>query len=401
MSAEKTAWIAGAASVEITPLDVRQTYLAGFGPNRKANGVLDPLFARALYLSNGQTETVIVALDLIGLPYPDAMAIRKSIEVVPAENIFICCTHTHEGPDTMGLWGPAIGSGLPLVPGKDPTYLKMLADRVVHAVRRAKARSVPAKIAMAEDRTEKEFTWNIRRRGLLDHALSLLRVDRAKDGKNIAVLTNYASHPETLWFENKKISADFPLAIHNRLERKFGGVSIFINGALGAMVTPGIDEDAPLSVRESFYTAYGSKIAAIAENLAESAQYIDDARLEVENREVMLPLDNRRFKLASWLGLIERELEDERVRTTVGYLRIGPAQVVGFPGETEPGLGLACKELLSGAPRFFFGLCNDEIGYILQASDFGTNLYKYETSMSLSADSAGILMKTLREMVRN
>ena len=45
-------------------------------------------------------------------------------------NIIISSTHTHSGPDTIGLWGP----GLPFFPlssGLDENYMRFLYDKIV------------------------------------------------------------------------------------------------------------------------------------------------------------------------------------------------------------------------------------------------------------------------------
>ena len=59
--------LVGAHKIDITPSDLSRTRLAGFGFDRVARGVLDPIHARVLYLSDGTREVAIAALDLIGM----------------------------------------------------------------------------------------------------------------------------------------------------------------------------------------------------------------------------------------------------------------------------------------------------------------------------------------------
>src|SRR5258706_2686799 len=57
---------AGFAAVDITPQvgpDAR-VYLAGYGMNRKATGVHDPLYARTVVLADGENRIAISCVDL-------------------------------------------------------------------------------------------------------------------------------------------------------------------------------------------------------------------------------------------------------------------------------------------------------------------------------------------------
>src|SRR5438552_13089450 len=68
----------GFAEADITPaLDKKPVYIAGFGKNRKAAGVHDPLMARAVVLSHDKTKIAIVSVDLVGLFHPFIEEIRR------------------------------------------------------------------------------------------------------------------------------------------------------------------------------------------------------------------------------------------------------------------------------------------------------------------------------------
>ena len=54
---------AGAAAVDITPDG--DVWLAGFDPERRSDGVHDPLYARALVLQRGELNLVLVAIDAV------------------------------------------------------------------------------------------------------------------------------------------------------------------------------------------------------------------------------------------------------------------------------------------------------------------------------------------------
>src|SRR5262245_51877520 len=61
----------GFGEVDISPKigDV-PVYMAGFGQNRKATRVRDPLFARAVVLKDGTRKIALVSVDLVGFFLP-------------------------------------------------------------------------------------------------------------------------------------------------------------------------------------------------------------------------------------------------------------------------------------------------------------------------------------------
>lgn len=393
-------FMAGACAVDITPLDIRNVYLAGFGPNRMATGVLDPIWARAIYLSDGNTELVIVACDLIGLLQPFVEKVRKSISGIPSENIFICSTHSHSGPDTMGLWGPTLfGLEIPYATGVNSTYMDFLGQQIAHSVQRARKKALPAKIGFGKNTAGKDdIVWNVRQAGYMDHTLSVMRIDRADGEGTIATLTNFGCHPETLWEHNTRISPDYPVGIHRTIERKLGGVSVYISGALGGMVTPGLSEDAPLHVRESFYVNFGAKLGKIALDTAKNVTFEAVPEISVKTKTIFLPLSNKLFSLGAGIGLFDRGIQKGNVVSQAGVIRIGSAGIATTPGELLPKVGMRVKRLLGGTPNFIFCLANDEIGYVLDKNDYEDDLFHYERSMSVGPDTADIITEACREL---
>src|SRR5689334_22027898 len=93
----------GFAEADITPkLEGKPVYLAGFGQNRIATGVHDPLFVRAVVLRHGDRKVAVACADVVGLFLPTVERIRQRLPGFAY--VLVCSTHNHEGPDTMGLW---------------------------------------------------------------------------------------------------------------------------------------------------------------------------------------------------------------------------------------------------------------------------------------------------------
>src|ERR1700719_4634772 len=96
----------GFASVDITPeIGKKPVFLAGFGQNRKATKVHDAISARAVVLADGDNKIALVSVDVVGIFLPVVEQIREKLPGF--KYILISATHNHEGPDTLGLWGPS------------------------------------------------------------------------------------------------------------------------------------------------------------------------------------------------------------------------------------------------------------------------------------------------------
>src|SRR5207249_2634847 len=96
---------------------------------------------------------------------------------IPAENILLCCTHTHAGagPHNTGDW--------------DTSLVESVADAIAQAYQ---ARE-PARLGFGFGQL---FGYNINRRWLnrpADPSVGVMRVDRA-DGRPLSVVSNYACH---------------------------------------------------------------------------------------------------------------------------------------------------------------------------------------------------------------
>src|SRR4051794_31811156 len=71
---------AGFSAVDITPqIGKKPVFMAGYGMNRRATGVHDPLFARTVVLASGDQRIAICSVDLVGLQYPAVKAIRARL----------------------------------------------------------------------------------------------------------------------------------------------------------------------------------------------------------------------------------------------------------------------------------------------------------------------------------
>lgn len=383
---------AGAASTDITPPDLGRTFLAGFGLDRRAEGVLDALVASALHLESGSARVVLVSADLLALPRLLVDEIRARVRAVAEKRAILCCaTHTHSGPDTLGLWGRSLFGKLPISSGVDPGYLDWLAGRVAACVDEAVARAVPARLRAASFEVPARWTRNDRRGGARFDGAAALAFDDL-EGRRIATLVNHASHPETLWSENRLVSPDFPGAFRRRSAGLAGGVPLYVSGPLGAMLTPDVPRDAGIDARRAFCEALGNALAELAETELAGAELQSDPALRHAARTVRLPNANWRFRLFQRLGWLPARTHEGCVENDVHWLRVGDVEGVSAPGEVAPEVGARMRERMRARHRLILGLCDDEVGYVLEPGMFDDPEYRYEATVSLGRDTARVLL---------
>ena len=199
---------AGSAQVDITPKDSQ--FLFGYPHvERYSTGVHDKLYSSALYLSDGKTEVLFIANDIIFVGKESSAKIRCHIEEktsVPATNIMISSTHTHSGPITVDYISNRAD---PAVPKEDDRYVQCMEDCIVESAIRAfkNAQSAKLGIAIADD-----TGIGTNRRdpnGPADHEVPVLMVKSLGD-ENIACMLVCSMHPTVLHEDSTLVSGDFP-----------------------------------------------------------------------------------------------------------------------------------------------------------------------------------------------
>ncbi|MEW4561875.1 hypothetical protein AB1K70_05075 [Bremerella sp. JC770] len=434
------------ASAEITP-DVdapRPVWMAGYYPGRAATTVHDPLYARGMLLSDGQTKIAIVSLDLIGWSYPSTLSIRERLPEV--DFVVICSTHNHEGPDTIGIWGESF-----IKRGVDEKYTARVEETIVGLVKRLDASQQPVTAEFATiDRPD--LVHDTREPIVIDPTLRALRFRSQVDGSTLGLLVQGTTHPESLGANNTAITADFPCYTHQRLAQHFGCPTVYVSGAIGGLMTPpetGIVDRQGASVRLTTFQyaeAYGNAVADAVAEAFKRSQPVDLTPFRIFRKEVAIPIDNPLYRLArslnvirrvsyewtgepdSWGEQVTREFRPERAAavTEVSLLQLGKVKLLGIPGELYPELVLGqipnpadenvdfpdaplephVGQLMGDEPYMMLGLANDEIGYIIPKRQwdrehpyaFGRGAPQYGEINSCSYEVGPIIMATFAEL---
>ncbi len=376
---------AGAAKIDITP--DTQVFIAGYGQNRLSTGVHDPIWARCLVLEIQGQRIAFLSLDLIGMFLDDVDVIRKGAasDCLPAENIIISSTHNHEGPDTMGLWGPNIGES-----GVDSRYKVLTREKAIKCIKQAEDNLSTARLRAGKTIVE-GVSHNSRDKDILDPVLVAIKAED-QQGQTIATLVNFANHPEALGSENTNLSADWPGYLYQTVEEKLGGICILQNGALGGMVTPSVSSHT-FEETERIGATTGLK----AVECLKSSPYMDCPNLTHLSTTVEIPVTNQNFLALRKAGIISRSFRGGKVQTELHLIRFGEVEMVTIPGEALPKVGLAIKGYMTAKYKILIGLGNDELGYIIPKEDFDPS--KYEESMSVGPKAAPLIKAKLKTLI--
>jgi hypothetical protein len=411
----------GYAQDVITPALDKPVYLAGFGNDRRATTVHDDLYARALAIQTEQTTLVLVALDLIGFFRPDVQQVIQRVhESHPQLQILIASTHTHHGPDTMGLWGPDDKTC-----GVVMEYMLALKQKIVDAILASLSTLQPASVKWTSVHVP-GLAKNARNPEIMDDELTLAQFIAA-DGKPLATLFNFPCHPEVLWEHNPNITSDYVGYLRDEIEKQTGAPCIFFAGALGGMMTPDVKDhsfaEAEFMGKKLASEGVGALNKVSSEQLSVSSETVDrrpktvgkeavnghPSSVSIEKKTISAKLTNILYKLAFGRKLLP-DTRDKKgyITTEVNLIKIGDLWFATVPGEMLPKLGLQLKAWMKEAGADvtgIIGLANDELGYILPVEDFKYpwNPFKpgkhYEETNSIGKDIAPKVMDALQVLI--
>jgi len=269
----------GTSQIDITPKPGVE--LSGFAARTQpSTGVLDPLFAKALYLTNGKTRLLWINCDLIGFDRATVQAFRRwaQEELGLKENqVMLSATHTHSGPCTIHLREAG---------EYDPAYVEFLLQRLreaaLSAIRRPETCALVAvegHLNLAVDRRQTASPHT-------DPRVAALGFCRP-DGTFAAAMVNYAMHAVALGPSNRLISADVCGEAALALARQLPGrpMALVTNGAC-ANLNPPAENVSVTRLRE-----WGARIADAVGDLLKAARPRPEPILRVKTRVLPLPLD--------------------------------------------------------------------------------------------------------------
>jgi hypothetical protein len=385
---------AGASQANVNP--PMGAFIAGDRQNRRFTDISDSLFAKAVVVYDGETALALLTVDCIGLLYPTVQAIQsKASNIVsniplPAGNIIVSSTHTHSGPDVVGIWGEDY-----LHSGMDDAYMQQLINTAAEQVMIAAKRLQKVELRSTSGTFGEDFVQNICNEEI-DRSVTVLQLADSK-GRHVASFTNFACHPTFLDAKYSTVSADYVGGFYKRMDAAVSGVNIFLQGAIGGWVQPeGDDGTYEMAMQR------GNELANLVISKLKSPVLLKEKKLRIKSSPIQFRLENQAWRQLSEIGTIPRKL-GETVDSEIAWFAIGDAHFVTHPGETTPWHSLETKKMMNtSGPKFVIGLGLDALGYILKPKFFENKSLphaEYLTSMSVGKHTGPDLMSSLKSLI--
>ncbi len=424
-------------------------YVSG-GVDHLAMDVHDPLDARAVAISDGKRTVVLVSVVAQGIfqDYIEDMRMIAQDRRPGISDLIVSSNHNESSPDTIGIYGapeapddvPVLGGAVGLNSGIDSYYMDYLDRRVATAAVRAYDRRRPATLAERDFNTPANVkvhlsenfptTNNDGTAAAIDPKIRVLAA-RSRSGKPIATIMNLAAHNQEIGHSGNPalqddLSADWPGYFERKLERRVGGMAMFLVGDNGSEEDPQSVPPVPDNAADcpdgcyAQASATGAAFAADVHRALPKARPLPYGRVDSTRTIFFVPLENNLFKAAAGAGLFgeKRSLytngqptghEGQDLRTEVGVVNIGPGlQMIANPGEAFPALMVgspwgideaSCPERpnppvpawhATATHRFEVGLADDMIGYLSPAWSYTSlpGALNYEGVPATCADDA-------------
>jgi hypothetical protein len=415
----------GVAATDITPpLGIS---MAGYYHARGADGVLDPLWCKALVVEADGARAAFVALDLISVTRAITDEARAEIEKavgLAGDHVMIAATHAHTGPQLAGRdrRSEALGGEVSL----SAQYTETLPAKIAAAVRRAHERLEPAQLRAAKGRCDgltfnrryimRDGTvgWNpgklnpdiVMAAGPSDPEVGILLMEKPKasgPAQTLATCVNFAMHSDTTG--GSKLSADWPGALSRVLAGYHGPdhLSLVTLGTCGNLnhldFGWGWPQSTPIEPHRistilgaAVFQAYKGlqpvavgPIRAKSEIVELALPGVTPAQVEEARQTLAVTKDDRganfmkQVRAYRTLDVAGREGKPHRVEVQV--IALGPDVAwVSLPGEVFVELGLAIKQRSPYPHTYVVELANENIGYLPDRRSYAEGNYEPESA---------------------
>ncbi len=379
---------AGAARVDITPRT--PNYLHGYyGRNHAHEGVHDPLSLRALWVRNSAgTDVVIISADILWFGNVAAGQIRTLCKAqlgVPPAQVFLAGTHTHSAPVVSDEHVNKMGEAY-----VNKEWFHLLIAQAVAAAAIARTRQKPVRLRLARgashigvNRRELNPKGKIilgkDQNGPCDRELIGVAIDDL-DGRPLARIANFACHGVVLSEENYLVSGDWCGLAERAIEQRLDESPVlFLSGGTGN-INPRIgpqNDFGPVEELAGEFTQDFFKLDQRWQNMSEKEDHLAGVEMALE-----LPRKPEQKTASS----------SATKTVTLHGLRLGPVQILGFPGELFSETTMGVKQAAGANPVMVCSYVDgSEDGYIpvREAYAFGG----YEVKESPYAETAEALLR--------
>lgn len=330
-------YVCGYAVREVMPEDIhaKKYWIAGHGMGNVIEKIHDPITVSAMWIGADDNGGYIhISADIIGLTNFELNIVRERLKDLIAESkcagVFVSCTHTHAGFDTVGYWGQLYK----LQSGKDEEYMNLLLKSLEEVAREAYKNRTAGKLYIGTVSVP-EAQFCKREPNAMHDVLTRTRFV-PNDGSTETWFLNYEAHPNTLGGGNRECSADYPYWLRKTINDAKKTNVLYGVGAIGAVDPGDFCEDKPERTRIE------------GETLGKAALGIDnDKEMPVEitvlQQKYYSPVDNGLLALMATIKACssQRYPCDKgdlglALQTEMAYIKLGTQQILLLPGEPFP-----------------------------------------------------------------
>ncbi|NIP27254.1 MAG: hypothetical protein GWN67_11320 [Phycisphaerae bacterium] len=421
----------GCAKVNITPpLGIELIGSKG----KPSDDILDELYSKALVLNNENTTIAIVSVDLLYTPLEEITnPVRRIIKEktgIREQNVLICATHTHSGPEvfTRSKHGPDKEVPISKI---DQIYLQILIKKIADTVLIAHRNMQEVRIGGAKGQIP-EIVYNRRPRtgdglvkmaftlppeviatqkvkrgpddsvrvtfdythedekvdfGPIDPDVCVLRVEDVNGGI-VGSLVNFGCHPVCIYpYLNTSISADYPAYATGVVEKVEGGICLFALGLAGNIV--------PVRRGVKPRQQIGKALGAEALKRLQLITTTGSVTLKALKKEIKFQTK----KALSPNGKTNDNKTIDYITTEIQVLRLGDIYILGLPGEILVEVGLDIKRKTGLENLFITTVSNDTIGYVCHSRAYEEEGYESGSGTNLAKGAGEIMTEKAVELI--
>ncbi|MBQ9977431.1 MAG: neutral/alkaline non-lysosomal ceramidase N-terminal domain-containing protein [Clostridia bacterium] len=412
---------AGFARIDITPeIGIN---LAGYAEERIADGILDPLLASAVAVSDSDTTAVIFSLDLVGIDQISAKEIREAIEKeigVSGDAVYIACTHTHLGPASARKYADWCENVAGVIYKKLVGLAKMAVDDLKPAQMFVNSAETPTDISFVRRFKMKDGSIKTNpgiNNPNIDHPMGepdrrvALVTFKRENAPEIALI-NFQVHPDVVWGE--KYSADYPHFVRKTYEAAVeNSLCMYINGAQGDTNHFNVHAHEGYPERYEMAEHMGRVIAGVAMGIRATAKKIKSFPVCAYNQTITVQynkansqeeLEEAKRTAEYWTkeriaecgnsggivptatiyaarNKIKLSAFPDDSNLYISGLSIGDFAIIGFPGEPFTEIGRQSKNSSKFEMTFASCCTNGFEGYFPVSSAFDEGGYEAATAI--------------------
>ncbi len=328
--------------------------LAGSLRDDASTAVHQELAVTALFLVEGSTSVIIISCDLILLPPEDAWEFRSAVGAalnISPEHVLLAVSHSHATPSPPS-WGEYDYEATSEERADVASFFDALQNAMMQAAEQALRKAQPVRIASGSGESDININRRERRpdgamvlganpHGPADQEVGVLRLD-TEAGEPLALLFNYACHPDVLGPKSQLISPDFVGPARDAAEAVTSATSLFLQGAAGDIYpctgivngSDGVDAASRLGHRLGAEAARVSETLATRRQPGRRVEWISTASVTTswEYEDVPVPAPGSLAVGRTVLDMPLRELpSEEEAAELLQEFEAGLAQVSNSP----------------------------------------------------------------------